>query len=78
MSKKLAIPASRKHILINDMDWEWLERAYGIGSESPIGVSEAIRRIVHARVGTLKAQQQALMDARRQQPSRDAGLEPVA
>lgn len=56
MSKKAALPYSRHHILIYDEDWEFLEKAYGKGSANEaLGISGAIRAIVHQKVLGLKA-----------------------
>ncbi len=50
------LPSSRHHIMLFDEDWEFLNRAYGKpGGMHAIGVSEAIRAIVHAKVVSLKA-----------------------
>jgi hypothetical protein len=54
MTKKSTLPQSRRHILVFDEDWEFLEQEFGKQSAHPIGVSEVIRMIVHARVTGLK------------------------
>lgn len=56
MSKKAPLPYSRHHILIYDEDWEFLEKAYGKGSpHEALGISGAIRAIIHQKVLGLKA-----------------------
>lgn len=64
MSKKAALPYSRHHILIYDEDWEFLEKAYGKGSANEaLGISGAIRAIVHQKVLGLKAKINQQIDA---------------
>lgn len=56
MSKKSPLPHSRHHVFIYDEDWEFLLTNYGPGSVNfKIGVSGAIKTIVHAYVRKLKA-----------------------
>jgi len=47
LSKKNLLPASRRHVMMFDEDWEWLEAQYGSNSPSKIGVAEAVRIVVH-------------------------------
>ncbi|MCK9361754.1 hypothetical protein M0Q28_06060 [Patescibacteria group bacterium] len=47
MSKKTILPTSRRHVMMFDEDWEWLEGQYGANSPSKIGVAEAVRIVVH-------------------------------
>ncbi len=66
-----ALKSSRHHIVLFDEDWEFLNRAFGKpDGVHPIGVSEAIRAIVHKRVLALKNRANAQYDA---EQSRDAG-----
>lgn len=77
MSKKSPLPQSRHHILVYDEDWDWLDRHYGPGSaSSQVGISGAIRAIVHQRVLGMKAKAQGQLDARRdeERPTGDEGV----
>jgi hypothetical protein len=48
MSKKALLPQSRRHVMIYDEDWDWLERHYGQGSpHEKIGISGAVKTLVH-------------------------------
>ena len=67
MSKKSLLPQTRRHILVYDEDWEFLQANYGPDSQSKLGVSEAIRKIIHQRVLGLKAQAQTEFDRLRGQ-----------
>lgn len=62
MSRKTENPSSRRHILVYNEDWEFLEKAYGNASESRLGVGPAIRNIIHAYVNSLKAKVQRRVD----------------
>lgn len=51
MSKKAERPQSRHHIMIWDEDWEYLSRRFGRGGEhESLGISGAIRHLIHAKV----------------------------
>ena len=67
MTKKIEYPQSRHHIFIYDEDWKFLEQIYGAKGDHPLGVSEALRRIIHAKVLDLKAKAGAEYDRIRQQ-----------
>jgi hypothetical protein len=54
MRKKNLIPQSRRHILVYDEDWEFIEENYGKDSDSKIGTGKAIRSIIHSYVKALK------------------------
>jgi len=62
MSKRSVLPQARRHILVYDEDWEFLDSAYGKDSDKPIGVGVAIRQLVHASVLRIKAQMQQALD----------------
>jgi hypothetical protein len=48
MTKKALLPQSRRHVMIYDEDWQWLERHYGPGSpHEKIGISGAVKTLVH-------------------------------
>jgi hypothetical protein len=64
MSKRAELPQSRRHILVFDEDWDFLERAFGIGSPNRFGVGPAIRQIIHAKVKDMKAKLVAKRDGR--------------
>lgn len=72
MSKRARLPQSRHHIIIFDEDWEWLNATYGQGTESTLGVSNAIREIVHATILRIKDKANAIIDERRQQNGTDS------
>lgn len=55
MSKKSLLPQSPRHILVYDEDWQYLLDEYGPYSASKLGVSPAIRSIVHYYVKRLRA-----------------------
>lgn len=63
MSRKAILPQSRHHVLIFDEDWDWLTQNYGPGSYgSQIGISGAIRAIIHQRVLGMKAKANGELD----------------
>lgn len=63
MVKKSRLPQSRHHILIYDEDWNWLNQNYGPGSfGSAVGISGAIRELVHQRVIAMKAKANGELD----------------
>ncbi len=62
MSKKVELPQTRRHILIFDEDWDYLEQNYGANGAKPIGISAAIRKIIHAKVLGLRAKVSSAMD----------------
>lgn len=64
MSRRSELPQSRRHVLIFDEDWEFLEANYGQYSANRIGVGVAVRRIVHQQVRFLRQKAQDLADAR--------------
>lgn len=64
MSKRSALPQSRKHVLVYDEDWEFLEREYGRYSASHIGVSEVLRKMIHKWVLALKERANEAASAR--------------
>jgi hypothetical protein len=64
MSKKSPLPQSRRHLLIFDEDWEFLESVYGKDSgPGSIGTGVAVRKFIHSWVGMLKARALARLDA---------------
>lgn len=63
MSKKSVLPQTRHHILVYDEDWEYLTKNYGPGSHgSLIGISGAIRAVLHQRVLGMKARENGEID----------------
>jgi len=66
MTKRPEQPLVRKHVMLFEEDWEFLSENYGPGGAKPIGVSDAIRKIVHAKVNGLKARATAAFDRLRQ------------
>ncbi len=69
MSKKSELPQTRRHVLIFDEDWAWLEAQYGQYSISRIGTGTAIKTIIHHQVRALRQQVQDNLDARRPETS---------
>lgn len=65
MTRKLELPSHRRHIWVFDEDWEFLQRAYGPGSQSRMGVAKATRTIIHAKVRSLKQKIAEAADHRR-------------
>lgn len=72
MTRRAPRPQKARHVPITDEDWDYLDRAYGPGSERKIGVGPAIRAIVSKHVQIMKAKEQALLDAARTPPTRTA------
>ena len=66
MSKRAEMPQTRRHVLIFDEDWDWLESNYGRYSSSRIGTGVAVRKILHSHIRALKQQVQDNLDRRRQ------------
>ena len=58
MSKRLDLPTVDRHLLLYKEDWDWLKTKFG----AAIGVNQAIRDIVHARVRALRAKAIARLD----------------
>lgn len=56
MSKKSLLPQTRHHVFIYDEDWIFLQAAFALNGPRPIGVSAAVRHIIHQRVLQLKNQ----------------------
>lgn len=71
MSRKSVLPQSPHHILVYDEDWEFLKQVYGPQGENPIGISPAIRALIHTFVNRLKARTEQVLDA-----SASPGLKP--
>lgn len=63
MSKRAERPQSPRHILVFDEDWEFLEQTFGKTGVRPIGVSVAIRKIIHQKVGEIRAELIRRVDA---------------
>lgn len=72
MSRKARLPQSRRHIFVYDEDWEWIVENYGPGSESRIGISGAIREILHAKVVYEKAKFERLAEELRRRTQQQA------
>jgi hypothetical protein len=77
MSRKSALPQSRRHLMIFDEDWEFLDSQYGMYSASKIGVGTAVKMLVHQRVMQIKARATELFDSRQapSMPSQDVLVE---
>jgi len=73
MSRKARLPQSRRHIFVYDEDWEFLHQAYGPGTITRLGVSGAIREIIHVKVVSMKGKLEQTYD-RLHREKREAGL----
>lgn len=73
MSKKSELPQTRRHVLVFDEDWAWLEAQYGQYSASRIGTGTAIKTIIHHQVRALRQRVEDNLDARR--PAAEASSE---
>lgn len=68
MIKRSELPASPRHVLIYDEDWDFLVEHFGAGG-SKLGTSNALRAIIHSSVQHLKAK----IELRREESPRDGG-----
>lgn len=66
MSKKSPLPQSRRHIMLYDEDWEFLEAEYGIHSPSKVGAGTVVKLLVHQKVQQVKARANQAWDSRNQ------------
>lgn len=72
MSKKSPLPHSRHHLFLYDEDWEFLQANYGPGSiNHKVGVSGAVKTVVHAFVKRLKARSAEAFEEIRQGQQED-------
>lgn len=62
MTKRSILPQSRRHVWLYDEDWEWLEKAYGRAGAKPIGVSLALKTLIHNVIKEKRAKFEELMD----------------
>ncbi len=63
MSRRVSLPQTRHHVYIYDEDWEFLEQTYGARTgDHPIGISEAVRTILHAKIMDMRAKAGAEFD----------------
>jgi hypothetical protein len=65
VARKYDLKLIRYHGQLYEEDWDFLKRFLGPGSKSRIGAGPAVREIVHAAVGKLKAKIIEKTDARR-------------
>lgn len=63
MPRKIELPATKRHLHINDEDWDFLYARFGPEGANPTGVAVVIRAIIHKRVQELRAREAALADA---------------
>ena len=68
MPKRAERPQRPRHILIFDEDWDFLTTHYGPASQNRMGVSPAIRQMVHAYCTKLRARMIQSADAEQSQP----------
>jgi hypothetical protein len=62
MTRKALLPQRPRHILVYDEDWDFLRDAYGPGSAKPVGISPAIRTIIHAFCQRLRQREADLVE----------------
>ena len=55
MARKIELDTDRFHIVLFKDDVEFLEAEYGKNSAKPVGLSFAVRAIVHAKVEDMRA-----------------------
>lgn len=65
MSKRKRLPASPRHIMIYDEDWEFLTNHFGRHTSRPLGAGPVVCEIIHSRVKALK---QKLIEALEETP----------
>ena len=75
MTKRSLLPQHPRHILIYDEDWEFLQAEYGPDGAVHIGVSSAIRTIIHSYVTRLKAKANEAFDRQTRQQLETTGDE---
>lgn len=57
------LPISAHHLYLFDEDWDYLMQRFGPGGpESNVGVSRAIRLVVHQRVNGLRGKEARAVD----------------
>lgn len=61
--RKAARPHTPRHIPIFDEDWEFLDKMYGPGSASKLGIGPTIRQVVHIFVTAQRAKEQEAVEA---------------
>ena len=62
MPPSIEAPSTRRHLMIRDDDWEFLNMAYGPGSRSKMGISNALRELIHTSVMRMRARVEARLD----------------
>lgn len=67
MSRKTAMPATARHILIYDSDWDFLERYFGLGAprQRRVGCGYMCREYIHQGVQELRrriSESEAIME----------------
>lgn len=72
MARKSDLKKSRHHIMLYDEDWDFLATNYGPNSRAPIGISEAITKIVHAKISEMRARAAEAFERQRTQENNDA------
>jgi hypothetical protein len=65
VTKRSILPQRPRHILVYDEDWEYLSAMFGPGAVKPVGISPAIRAIIHAYVGKLRQRAIDTQDGRK-------------
>ena len=64
MSRRLSLPATRRHIHVYDEDWEFIESHYGASAPIgyKVGCAVVCREIIHQRINQIKAKQIEALD----------------
>ena len=62
MTRATTNPSSRRHILVYDEDWEWLEAQYHLQDSSGMTPGVLIRELIHKHVKTIKAHYARALD----------------
>lgn len=55
MTRKALLPQNRRHVMIYDEDWEFINDHYGPRGPNPVGISAAIKTILHSHISKLRA-----------------------
>jgi len=62
MTRRTVEETRRFHLVLYKRDLEYLERRFGNGADSKLGVGTACREIIHARIKKLRAKEEARLN----------------